>query len=209
MARAPTPTRALPHKSPRWLRELCSIAITVAVLMVARGSLADHYVVPTGSMEPTVLVGDRIFVNKAAFGWRAPASDLWLGGVSVPERGSVVVLDPPEAGPVLLKRVVALPGDRVQVRAGRLILNGESVPVRARAGEWLEVLGQPHAIDLSEGGGPDFGPRTVPPGYLLVMGDNRGNSRDGRSFGFVRLEKLRGRAVGVYARQGRFGWWGL
>jgi len=191
------------------LRELCSIALTVVVLLVARGSLADHYVVPSGSMEPTVWVGDRIVVNKAAFGWRAPASDFWLGDVSLPERGSVVVLDPPDDGPVLLKRVVALPGDRVLVRSGQLILNGESVPVQGGPGEWVELLGKPHGIDLSAGGGPDFGPRTVPAGYLLVMGDNRGNSRDGRSFGFVKLEKLRGKAVAVYSRQGHLGWWTL
>ncbi len=185
------------------------MVVGVAVLLTARASFADHYVVPSGSMEPTVLVGDRIFVNKAAFGMRLPLSDVWLGPVQVPERGAVVVLAPPGEEEVLLKRVVAGPGDRVIVRHGRLTINGNRVPVTVKHGQWLEKLGAFHKVDFSFGGGPDFGPTTIPEGEILVMGDNRGNSRDGRSFGCVKLEYLRGRALGVYAREGSLGWWNL
>ena len=203
------PSKSRRQRAPAWLRDFLSIAVTLLVLLVARASLADHYVVPSGSMQPTVHVGDRIFVNKAAFGVRVPLSDVWLGGQKLPARGTVVVLDSPDDGPVLLKRVVAHPGDVVSVRGGRLILNGREVKLTRVGGQKLELLGHPHPISLEHGGGPDFGPRRVPAGHLLVLGDNRGNSRDGRSFGFVKLEKLRGEALGIYARDGRPGWWRL
>lgn len=196
-----------PGRARQWLG-LLAFAL---VIVFTRASLADHYVVPSGSMEPTVQVGDRIFVNKAAFGWRVPLTGLWLGGPTLPARGSVIVLDPPEPtpAPVLLKRVVALPGDVVQVRRGRLQINGEPVPVRAdvrEPGTLIEHLGPPHRIQLRFGGGPDWGPEVVPDGKLLVLGDNRGNSRDGRYFGLIDATLVRGRAVGIYARSGRPTW---
>ena len=196
---------------PGWIRQWLGLLVFALVLVFARASLADHYVVPSGSMEPTVHVGDRIFVNKAAFGWRVPLTGVWLGHPRMPARGSVIVLDPPEPGPgpVLLKRVVALPGDVVKVRGGRLQINGESVPVEtvvSEPGTLVEHLGPPHHIQLGFGGGPDWGPEVVPEGKLLVLGDNRGNSRDGRYFGFIDVTLVRGRAVGIYARSGRPTW---
>lgn len=163
-------------------------------------------------MEPTVQVGDRILVNKAAFGWRVPFTDLWLGAPSLPERGSVIVLESPESGPVLLKRVVALPLDSVEVRGGRLTINGEPVPVGPdvdEPGSLVEYLGPPHHIQLELDGGRDFGPQVVPADKVLVLGDNRGNSRDGRYFGFVDVTRLRGRVLGIYARSGHPTWRGL
>lgn len=208
----PQQQRAL--SAPRWARDWLGLLAFALVIVFARASLADHYLVPSGSMEPTVQVGDRILVNKAAFGVRVPLTGLWLGSPSLPERGSVIVLDPPEPGPapVLLKRVVALPGDVVRVRDGRLQINGEAVPVHADAaepGSLIEELGPPHHIQLRFGGGPDWGPEVVPDGKLLVLGDNRGNSRDGRYFGFIDVTGVRGRAVAVYARSGRPTWRGL
>jgi signal peptidase I len=180
------------------------------VVLCARASLADHYVVPSGSMEPTVEIGDRILVHKAAFGLRVPGTQTWLGHVEAPEPGTVVVIAPPEdEGPVLLKRVVATAGDRVVVRHGRLEINGRGIslePVTPFGSEAIEHLGPPHRVRLDRGGGPDFGPVTVPSGQMLVMGDNRGNSRDGRSFGFVDVGSVRGRALAVYFRSGALTW---
>lgn len=205
--RAASPS--IPRKLPGWCRELLGLSVGIAVLLVGRASLADHYVVPSGSMEPTVMTGDRVLVNKAAFGWRLPFSNIWLGSIELPERGDVVILEPPAPEPVLLKRVVAHPGDRVEVRGGRIILNGQPVTVDREGEELVEHLGKVHHVNLAWGGGPDFGPATVPEGMLLVLGDNRGNSRDGRSFGFVPVETLRGRVLGAYARGGTLGWWDL
>ena len=162
------------------------------VLLTARASLADHYTVPTGSMLPTVHVGDRVVVLKAAYGLRLPLTQVWLTEVETPTRGDVVALTSPEDGRVLLKRVVAVDGDRVSVRGGAVTLDGEAVP-------------EPHR-SLLLGGGPDFGPVRVPDGRVLVMGDNRGGSHDGRLFGFVPVEAILGRAVAVYLRDGTPGW---
>ncbi|HHH11336.1 MAG TPA: signal peptidase I [Sorangium sp.] len=199
-----------------WRRELLSITITLALLLVGRASFADHYRVPTGSMEPSVRAGDRVVVNKAAYGLRLPFTDAWLSDVRTPQRGDVVVVTSPEDGRVLLKRVVAVGGDCVTVRTGQITLNDERVPITtiAAPGQPAEALVRysyetldagMHALKVGSGG-PDFGPVTVPAGQLLLMGDNRGNSHDSRSFGFVRKEALLGRAVGVYVRAGRWRW---
>src|SRR5262245_47749050 len=98
-----------------WRKDLLAIAAAAAVVLVGRSSLADHYHVPTGSMLPTVLENDHIFVNKAAYSLRLPFSHVELAEFGGPERGDVVVLESPESGIVLLKRVVAVPGDVVRV----------------------------------------------------------------------------------------------
>lgn len=154
-------------------------------------------------MIPTVHEGDRVIVSKAAYGLRLPLSSAWVARWSEPARGDVVVLESPTDGIVLLKRVVALPGDTIEVRGGHVILNGK----RVKATDREETLdGRPHPLSLAAGGGPDFGPSTVPTGKVLVIGDNRGNSRDGRMFGFVGLDTVIGRAIAVYSRDGSLVW---
>jgi signal peptidase I len=181
-------------------RTLLQLASAAAVALTARASLADHYRVPSGSMEPTVHVGDRIVVSKAAYGLRLPLTDTYLIRYAAPARGDVVVLEPPDdesrhlaeadvLGSVLLKRVVAIEGDLVEVSDGRVLIDGREVP-EAR-------------ISLEAGGGPDLAPVRVPAGKVLLLGDNRGNSRDGRTFGFVDRAHVLGRAVSVIARDGR------
>src|SRR5262245_8847237 len=140
--------------------------VAVLVVLIARSSLADHYEVPSGSMLPTVRIGDHVLVSKLAYGLRAP----FLGYVDQyggPSRSDVVVLESPESGIVLLKRVIAIPGDTVAVRSGRLWLNDVEVAVEADRGELRELLGHAHSILLEEGGGPNFGPMTIPPGKYL------------------------------------------
>ncbi|HEY8078410.1 MAG TPA: signal peptidase I, partial [Labilithrix sp.] len=115
----------------RTVLETCAFA---AVAFFARASFADHYRVPSGSMEPTVQVGDHVAVAKAAYGVRVPMTDVWLARWADPARGDVVVLDSPEDGKVLLKRVVAVAGDRVEVRDGRVRIGD-----RAIAEPWASV----------------------------------------------------------------------
>lgn len=183
-----------------FFRTVMQLGSAAAVAFTARASLADHYRVPSGSMEPTVHVGDRIVVSKAAYGLRLPLTDKYLVRFAAPARGDVVVIEPPDdeskhaadadvLGSVLLKRVVAVEGDLVEVRDGRVHIDGREVP-EAR-------------ISLDAGGGPDLAPLRVPAGKVLLLGDNRGNSRDGRTFGFVDRERVLGRAVSVIARDGR------
>jgi signal peptidase I len=187
----------------RIVREVLTVAAFALGLMSARSSLADHYVVPTGSMQPTVEIDDRVLVNKAAYGLRVPFSHSYLARFDGPAAGDVVVLDAPDEDKVLLKRVVGVPGARVEVRGGRVWIDGKPAPVGPRGDALHEQLGgADHALRLTRGGGPDWGPVTIPDGRYLVMGDNRGDSRDGRFFGLVTREAILGRAVGVFWRSG-------
>ena len=184
-------------------RDIASLLIFLGVALSARASLADHYVVPTGSMIPTVHEGDRVFVSKAAYGFRIPLSATWIARWGEPQRGDVVVLQSPVEDVVLLKRVVAIGGDEVRVVNGHIFLNG----VEAEATATEENLdGKKHMVSLKAGGGPDFGPKKIPEGQVLVMGDNRGNSKDGRMFGFVDQSAVLGRAVSIYLRDGSLVW---
>ncbi|HEY8039222.1 MAG TPA: signal peptidase I [Polyangiaceae bacterium] len=204
---APAVAAAMSRRA-RTLRTLVTTLSGCAVVLVARASLADHYRVPSGSMEPTVVVGDQICVNKAAYGLRVPESETYLAQGADPARGDVVVLASPTDGEVLLKRVVAVPGDVVAVVDGRVAIDGAFVPVvELDGGATVEQLGEhPHALGTSWGGGPDFGPVRVPADGYLVLGDNRGNSRDGRFFGWVARGAILGRAVAVCLHDGRPAW---
>src|SRR4051812_35669859 len=147
----------------RSLRELTSVLAAAAVALVARSSFADHYVVPTGSMLPTVQLQDHVLVSKLAYGVHLPLLPGYVARFGGPARGDVVVLTAPDTGEVLLKRVVGRPGDRVRVHGGELEVNGEAVRVEERNGLRYEALGAaPHALGLDDGGGPDFGPATLP-----------------------------------------------
>lgn len=190
-----------------WLRDSLQLVVVSAIVLFARASFADHYRVPSGSMEPTVLVGDQICVNKLAFGLRIPASERYIVRGAEPERGEVVVFTSPDTKEVLLKRVVALPGDRVAVRAGKLIINDQQIPVRASATGMVEELARhPHGLGTEFGGGPDLPALTIPPDRYLMLGDNRGNSRDGRFFGLVERSALLGSAAAICIRDGAPTW---
>jgi signal peptidase I len=194
----------------KWRRDIVMLGVVVGATFTAKSSLADHYYVPSGSMLPTVHVDDRVLVNKLAYGLRVPIVDNYLVTFGGPARGDVVVLNSPEDGKVLLKRVVAVAGDEVHVAGGQLELNGRAVPVAPAGDGFVEELGAaPHPLDLDAGGGPTFGPVRVPEGQFLVLGDNRGNSHDGRMFGFVRMKDILGKASVVFMRDGHLTWIGL
>jgi len=180
-------------------RDNASVIAVIAVIAVARGSFADHYVVPTGSMEPTLQPGDRVLVDKTAYGWRLPYTGIELGGDAPPERGDVVIFDSPEDGTRLVKRVVAVPGDTVAVREGHLVVNGAPLSLPDRPDVERFPRGDV-ALSLAHGGGPDLAPLEVPPGRFLMMGDARGNSRDGRIFGLVDASAVYARALRVFWR---------
>lgn len=173
----------------RWLRQNLGFILFMLGMLAARSSFADHYVVPSGSMERTLFPGDRVVVDKRAYGLRVPFTLAKLTRGDAPARGDVVVFDAPDDGVRLIKRIVAVGGDVLEVRAGRAFING--LPDDAKA-----------AIDLRLGGGPDAGPVTVPAGQVFVMGDFRGNSRDSRYFGFVHEEQIYAKASRVYYRSG-------
>lgn len=183
-----------------WRHELPRLALLLVLLFVARSSFANHYVVPSGSMQHTLENGDRVMVDMRAYGLRLPITDTVLWPTGTPQRGDVAVFDSPVDGTRLIKRVAAVGGDHVQLRDGRLWING-----RALAGpDGLEER-FPHGhsqLDLDAGGGPDIDGLVVPAGQVLMLGDHRGDSADGRYFGLVPARSLYGRAAAVYWRRG-------
>ena len=176
-----------PEKRAALLKDIRHLALMAAVILTGRSVLADWYVVPTGSMKPTILEGDRVFVWKSAYQLRVPFSRIRLFGTGAPKRGDVV-----------------------ELRNETLYINGKAQPTdflpeqKAEDGETVllgtEMLGvRPHPIRVL----PDrpafrtFGPITVPEGEVFLMGDNRDESRDARFFGTRPVTDLLGRAVGV------------
>lgn len=199
----------------RRLRGWLPTLIMIGVLLAFRSSLADWYDVPSGSMQPTILVGDRIVVNKLAYGLKVPFARQQVVAWAEPRPGDIVTFPSPVDGQRLVKRVVAVGGDLVAMRGGRLVLNGSPVAYTEAAAprrplgpqdqpplRWLlEHLPEdaPHAI-MAADARPlwrDWGPVHVPAGQVLVLGDNRDNSADGRVFGFVPCVRLEGRAEAV------------
>ena len=186
-----------------WLREALFLGVLVLAVLSARSSFADHYYVPSGSMLPTVEIRDRLVVNKLAYGLRVPFTELYLMQFEGPQSGDVVVLESPDGGTILLKRVVAIPGDQVEVRGGKLTLNQTEVEVSGPEGQEMEQLGAVlHPVRLTSGGGPLLRPTTLPANHYLVLGDNRGESHDGRAFGLVKREAILGKGLAIYWRGG-------
>ena len=193
-----------------------SLLLFLALMLVFRSAVADWMYVPTGSMNPTIVEGDRILVDKAAFGLRVPFTNVHLSRGGNPQRGDIVVFPSPKDGMTLVKRVVGLPGDTIAMRGERLTINGApldyastqsaadgELPIATRGEQreyFTETLGaaaHPIMVLPQRNAMRTFGPITVPPGQYFMMGDSRDNSEDSRYFGFVRRETLVGRAYRV------------
>ncbi len=204
----PKPEVRRESKAESWTKTIVQLAVVVVVALAARSSLADHYVIPSGSMLPTLDIRDRVFVGKAAYGLRVPFTSITLAGAELPERGDVAVFRSPTDGSVFIKRVVAIPGDKIKVVRGRIYINGEPTRWEKKSGRTHEILDERrYTLRLEDGGGPEQALVTVPDDACFVMGDNRGNSQDSRAWGFLPLENLRGRAIAIYWRSGEgFSW---
>ena len=182
------------------LREAVILGLLVTGILAGRSSLADHYFVPSGSMQETLQEGDRVFVDKRAYGLRLPFTLLKLTNGEPVGRGDVVIFDSPYDGVRLIKRIVAVAGDNVEIKDGHLSINGQ--PLGRDTDRSIEVFGdKPVQLDLGRGGGPDYSV-TIDAGMVLAIGDHRGASRDGRFFGPVAESAIYGRAVAVYYRRG-------
>ena len=181
-----------------WTSELISLAVVLAAVTVARSSLADHYYVPSGSMEYSLMPGDRVIVDKTAYGVRIPLTKIDMFGAATPRRGDIAVFDSPRDGVRLIKRIVAVGGDSVSLVNGQLTINGQPLGDRK-----VEHFGDRNALlDMDDGGGPDIKDMQVPPGKVLAIGDHRGNSLDGRFWGLIDERELFGRAIAIYYRSG-------
>lgn len=192
-----------------------TIFFIVFIVLPVKSSLADWNWVPTGSMNPTILEGDLIYVDKIAYDLRFPLTLQRLARWSDPQRGDIVVCFSPDDGTRLVKRIIGQPGDTIELRNNTLILNGESVSYTKIDSKYTEHLsgkikekcilamedldGLAHAVmsTPSVDAVRTFGPVTVPQNSYFVMGDNRDNSRDSRYFGFVERKFIIGKAKGV------------
>jgi signal peptidase I len=208
-----------------WRQEIRPLLILAVVLFSIRSSLADWNDVPSGSMQPTILVGDRIFVNKLAYDLKVPFTTWHLAEWSNPQRGDIVVFFSPHDGTRLVKRVVGLPGDTVELRNEQLIINGSPVdytPLNAELSDQLPKAERPGSEFATEKlPGHDhvvmalpslpakrtFGPVTVPAGSYFMMGDNRDNSFDSRYFGTVDRQRIVGKATTVVLSLNRDDYW--
>lgn len=187
--------RSIARRALGFLRRHGKDLLFLLVVFLGRASFADHYVVPSGSMEPTLHVGDHLIVSKAAYGVRLPLTHTWLTE-SEPVRGDVVVFANPQSEIVMVKRVIGLPGDVLAFDGHALTINGQRVEWECRGGRCAEALpGAPHPLFPSEGQGPAFGPMRIPPDQYFMMGDHRGNSADSRYWGLVPHDHLLGRAM--------------
>jgi len=185
-----------------WFRkEVAPILLALVLVTAARSSLADHYYVPSGSMENTLFAGDRVVVDKTAYGVRIPYTKIDVIERAHPKPGEVAVFDSPADGKLLIKRIVAVGGQVVSLHGGHLVVDG--MPLAHDVFGEGEVFDSRVArLNLADGGGPDIEKLVIPAGKLLAMGDHRGNSLDGRYWGLIDERELYGRAVAVYFRKG-------
>ncbi|GGW94682.1 signal peptidase I [Alteromonas halophila] len=166
-----------------------------------RSSLADWYDVPTGSMQPTIVEGDRIFVNKAAYYLEVPFTNIRVMQTGKVKRGDIVIIDSDHEDMRLVKRVVGLPGDCISMQNNVLTVNGETLTYRRQNPQTYEETldNSRHLIQLRAvpAAKHSFSATCIPDKQLMVLGDNRNNSRDFRFIGFVSLSEIQGKATSV------------
>lgn len=194
-----------------WLRENRGFVIFLLCFGFFRTAIADWNPIPSGSMRPTLLEGDVVLVNRLAYDFKLPLTDIAIAHLAEPRRGDIVTFSSPKDGTRLIKRVVATPGDRIELRDDVLLINGEVAMyedpsfVREPVEYGMEldalhaterVAGSQHAIQFLPAvqARRNFGPMMVPAGSYFMMGDNRDNSADSRYFGAVPRHLLIGRA---------------
>ena len=188
-----------------------AFAIAILLALFIRTFIVQAFKIPSGSMKPTLLIGDHLLVNKFIYGIKIPWLDRVIIPVKNPKRGDVVVFKwPKDESKDFIKRVVGIEGDVIEIKEDRLYINGEEITSEHIgefndedypnvAEELEESLGDiKHHILDQEKRYENFGPKTVPANSIFVMGDNRDNSEDSRYWGFVTLNKIKGKAMIIY-----------
>lgn len=192
-----------------------SLVLMVGLAFSFRSAIADWNDVPTGSMKPTILIGDRIFVNKLAYDLKIPFTQTRVATWGEPQRGDIVTCWSPADGARLVKRVIGVPGDVLEMHNSKLVINGQKIAYTAADDEAIaaamgldaedkifyteQLPGHPHVVAITPGNRAirDIERTVVPAGQFFMMGDNRDNSADSRYFGFVDRNEVVGRVQGT------------
>jgi len=192
--------------------------IAAVVALFIRQFVVEAFKIPSGSMIPTLTIGDHLLVNKFIYGPRIPFTDTRIFTWKEPKRGEIIVFKYPEnESKNFIKRVVGLPGDKVEIQNGKLFINAQPVPVTdlgayddGEQGAGSSYFPEPKLLEeqlgsvthkilyLRDQSGYNFGPVLVPKDSVFVMGDNRDNSQDSRVWGWVNHSKILGRAFVIY-----------
>lgn len=168
-------------------------AIAILLALVIRTFVVQAFKIPSGSMEPTLLVGDHILVNKFIYGVKLPVLRNTIIPVSKPKRNDVIVfIYPVDTSKDFIKRVIGLPGDRVEIVGHKVLINGKAFD--DKHGFFAPFEGDTSGQDSAS----SFGPTLVPEGQYFVMGDNRDHSYDSRFWGFVPSRSIKGKAFIIY-----------
>jgi len=170
-----------------------AIIIAILIALFIRTFVVQAFKIPSGSMKPTLQIGDHLLVNKFTYGIKIPFIRKTLISIDDPERGDIVVfIYPVDKTKDFIKRVVGVAGDTIEIRNKKIYLNGS--PCDDGHGVYTDRMLFPASIQPRD----NFGPVTVPAGHLFVMGDNRDHSYDSRYWGFVDLKNVRGKAFIIY-----------
>lgn len=169
-----------------------TLIIALAIALFVRTFVVQAFKIPSSSMEPTLLVGDHILVNKFIYGIRIPVIGEKILPFSTPQRGDVIVfIYPGDRSKDFIKRVIGLPGDTVEFKDRTIYINDRLIE-----DPW--GVYKSHNPSWRSSAADTYGPQVVPPGALFVMGDNRDNSQDSRYWGFVPLDDVLGKAFIMY-----------
>ena len=182
-----------PEKKSKLRENVEAILVAVVLALFIRTFVVQAFKIPSGSMKNTLLIGDHILVNKFIYGVKLPFVGTTIIPISTPKRGDIVVfkypLDPDKD---FIKRVIAVAGDEVTIRNKKVYVNGELQK------DPHAIFTDPHVIPARIQPRDNFGPVIVPEHSIFVMGDNRDNSHDGRFWGFVDLDAVKGEAFIIY-----------
>jgi len=170
-----------------------AIVIAVLIAFFIRTFIIQAFKIPSGSMKPTLQIGDHILVTKFIYGVKIPIIRKTLVSIGEPKRGDMVVfIYPEDRSKDFVKRVIGIGGDNIEIRNKKIYLNG--LPYNDNYGVYTDDMIIPGAAQPRD----NFGPVTVPPGSIFVMGDNRDQSYDSRFWGFVDLHDVLGKAFIIY-----------
>ncbi|UAA40814.1 signal peptidase I [Paraneptunicella aestuarii] len=193
------------NKMTKLYKENRGFLLFVILMSVFKSAVADWNTVPTGSMKPTIIEGDRIWINKLAYDVRIPFTHTSLMKLADPQRGDVIIFDSEVSDIRLVKRVVGVPGDVIALDNNVLYINGEKLDYETADANNVyqdrkeNLAGVEHFIRVHNRGSQlsSFSPVTVPEGHYLAMGDNRDNSSDSRVIGFVPRKEIIGKTETV------------